>query len=191
MHRRVIASGLLGGVVLLVWTAVWFGLVPFHHDATAREIPDEDVVFDVISERIGETGIYSYPYDVPADSAFHERFEAGPILQILFQKEGGAAPSETVRFLSVVLAYLLVPIIPAWALSVASHERTGRYIQRVWLVMLFGIFVAVFRDLTPTGIMVPSEFSLVVAVHSVVGWGLVGIILAWRISPELGRAPRG
>jgi hypothetical protein len=175
---------LLGGVVLLVWTAVWYGLFPFFHDATAHEIPDEDVVFGVIANRVDRTGIYLYPYDVPADSAFHTRFEAGPILQILFRKEGGAAPSETVRYLSVVLAYLLVPVIPAWVLCVVSHERTRRYSQRVGIVLLFGIFVAVFRDLTPTGILAPFEFSIVMATHSVVAWGLVGIVLAWRMGPD-------
>lgn len=189
MQRRVLTAGLVAGLVMLLWTAVWYGLSSFYHDATANEIPDEDYVFNVINDRLDETGIYLYPYDVPADSAFHARFEAGPILQILFQSQGGAAPSETLSFLSVVLAYLLAPIIPAWVLSVASPEKTAGYIQRVSIVALFGIFVAVFRDLTPVGVLVPGEFSVVMAVHSVVGWGLVGIVLAWRMNPDRSLPP--
>ena len=181
MHKTVFTSGLLGGVVMLVWTAVWFGLNPYFHDVTAGEIPDEDVVFSTIAERLEETGIYSYPYDVPADSAFHAQFEAGPILQILFQSEGGAAPSETISYLGVVLAYLLVPIIPAWILSWLAQERRARFRQRVGVTMLFGIFVAIFRDISPTGLLLPINFSLVMAVHSLVGWWLVGLVLAWRM----------
>jgi hypothetical protein len=183
--RRIILSGLLGGVVLSAWGILGRGFLPFYHDAAWREIPNESLVFEAVTEQIRETGSYIYPYDVPADSAFHARFEEGPAFQILFR--GESLEETELRDLALfALGLLFVPIIPAWVLSVTSHRRAAHYGQRVLFVALFGLLVALFHDLPAPGVHAPLDLRVALALDSIVGWTLVGMVLAWRIKPTPG-----
>jgi hypothetical protein len=189
MVRRIILSGLLGGVVLSAWGILGRSFIPFYHDAAWREIPNESLVFDAVTEHISETGSYITPYDVPADSTFHARFEEGPAFQILFRSES-LEETELLDLTLYLLGLLCVPIIAAWMLSVTSPRYAAHYVQRVFLVALLGVLVALFHDLPAPGVLVPLDLRVALALDSVVGWTLVGMVLAWRIKPTMPTEPK-
>ena len=182
MNRRVITTGLLAGVLCLVWTSISNGLIPIRHELGYKEVPGEAELLQILDAHLDETGLYLVPNDAPPDSLFRARYESGPIYRIhSLQAGAGGTPHVAIS----VLALLFAPIIPAWLLSLLCERRPVGYGRRVLLVALFGVFVALFSDLRQWGMeLVPLNYALFLAASSVITWIVVGLFLAWRIVPE-------
>ena len=124
MLKEVIVSGLLGGVVLIVWGFVVNGM---GHESA-----------------------------------------------------GGQA-------LVQLVALLLAPMIGAWMLSATSRRTISSYPRKVLFFAAIGLLFAAFSDLMNSGIDGYSlNDALILAVHDIIVWTLVGLVVAWRIKPEPG-----
>jgi len=61
MNARVILAGVLGGIVMFIWTSIAHTVLPLG-EAGIREIPNEKAVLDVMEQNIGNTeGLYIFP----------------------------------------------------------------------------------------------------------------------------------
>lgn len=181
-NRKIIIAGLLGGIAMVVWIIISYGILPFR-DMTIKEMPNEDTVFNVVSENITESGYYYYPSLAQGESAYHARHESGPIFGIIYQQVG----EEEVGLEKLVLALLIAfttPMIPAWILSIISEKKICTYWQRVFIVLLFGIFLAIFSDLSNRVFNnYPLDYTIISAINNVITWALAGSVIAWIIKP--------
>jgi hypothetical protein len=181
MDKKVIATGLIAGLVGLACTTIFQSAIPIRDELGYKDVPNEDMVLQVLDTNLRETGLYLLPGHSPPDSLFRERYEKGPLFRIhSLQSGAGGAP----HVLIPVLALLIAPIIPSWYLwSLCRNGRPG-FGSRVFLVALFGIFLALWADLRMWGMeLYPLNYSLFLAASSVATWVIVGLVIAWRIKP--------
>lgn len=58
MLKKVILSGLLGAIVLMMWTFVSNAMFGFRSRMDMKQIPDERLVYEVLKKSIAEPGRY-------------------------------------------------------------------------------------------------------------------------------------
>jgi len=181
MDKTVITTGLIAGLVGLACTVVFLQVIPLRDQSGYKEVPNEAKVLEALDANLRETGIYLLPGHSPPDSLFRERYARGPLFRIHVLQNGadGAA-----RFLVSVIALLVAPIIPTWHIwSLCRNGRPG-FGSRVLRVASFGVFLVLWADLRMWGMeLFPLNYTLVLAASSVATWGVVGLVVAWRIRP--------
>lgn len=180
--KRVIVAGLLGWVLMIVWTAVVNGVFGFRSRIDMKRIPDERRVYEVLKESVVEPGRYVVNPEVSPARAFPGE---EPVFSIHYSGVGhGFAGPLAVLQLAVSLLALMVA---AWMLSTASERILSSYPRKVLFFASIGFLFAVFDDLMDFGIGgYPLSDALALAVHDVVVWTFVGLVVAWRIRPEPG-----
>ena len=60
MTKRIIVSGVVGGLVLFVWGAIAWMVLPLHN-AGIKRLPGEDVILGMIQGNVTEAGFYLFP----------------------------------------------------------------------------------------------------------------------------------
>ena len=182
MDKKVVATGLIGGLVGLACTTIFQSAIPLRDALGYKEVPNEARVLEVLDTNLRETGLYLLPGHSPPDSLFRERYEEGPLFRIHSLRSGAGG---ALHVLIPVLALLIAPIIPSWCLfSLCRNGRPG-FGSRVILVASFGIFLALWADLRMWGMeLYPLGYSLYLAASSLATWVIVGLVVAWRIKPS-------
>ncbi len=178
MLKKVVVAGLLGGVVLIVWTFLVNGLLGFNNRINMKQIPDERLVYELLEEEVYEPGRY-----ICNPEGGEEGFPAeGPVFSILYS---GMGHGDAGKMMLVQLPlFFLAPLIGAFLLSMASRKVLLSYGRKVLFFSLIGLLFAVFGDLNSFGIGgYPLESALILAAHSVVVWTIVGLVVAWRMKP--------
>jgi hypothetical protein len=179
---KVVGTGLLGGIVAILWTAIVGSLLPLRDRMGNMEVPNEEAVLAALDENLTETGVYLVPGKFPHDSLFLARFDEGPIFRVHSLPEGGGGLAQ---FLVSDLALLLGPIIPAWFLMMLCGMGRPGYGSRVFVVALFGVFLALAAYLPLWDQeLYPPSYVFLLAANAVVTWVVVGLVLAWRIKPR-------
>jgi hypothetical protein len=186
MPKNVIRAGLLGGVVLIVWTFVVNGLLGFQARIDMKSIEAERTVYEVLKEHIVDPGRYLFNPALTTE----ERFPDGePVFSVLY---GGVGHESAGRFMLVgLVVFFLAPIIGAWLLSQTSGRVLASYPRKVLFFVGIGLLVAVFTDLPNFGIgRYPVTDAVLLAINHLIAWTLVGVVVAWRMRPELPDATR-
>ncbi len=184
MDNRVFVAGLLGAVVIFVWSFLSWVVFPFH-TMTFNDIPNEDAVVTAIGDNITETGVYMYPGFANDDSSMTAKHTMGPRIPFMvFHKEGAPEMPPSIFVFGFLFNFIAATIV-AWMLSRCSADKLMRYGQRVLFVTMFGVFLAIFTDLMNWNYMqYPMNFVIVNAYDNVVTWALAGTVIAWRIDPK-------
>lgn len=181
MDRRLITTGLLAGFVFFGWKVVSQGLLPIRDELGYKDVQNEEMVLSTLDANLPETGLYIVPGHSPPDSLFRARYSEGPIFRIHSLRRGAGG---TPHFLVSILALLIAPMIPtALVWRVCRNGGVG-FGARATIVALFGVFLALSADIQLWGTeLYPLDYSIFLAVNSVVGWTIVGLFVAWRIRP--------
>jgi hypothetical protein len=180
MFRRVILPGLVGGLVLIIWTFLVNGIFGFKSGIDMKQIPDERVVYEVLKEHVTEPGRYTCNPEVIPERGFPGN---EPVFSVLY---GGVGHEAAGRLMLVHLPlFFIAPIIVAWMLSVTSRRVLSRYVRKVMFVAAVGLFLAVFVRLSDFGIgTYPAKDALVLALHDLVLWMVVGTVMGGMIRPR-------
>ena len=182
MLKKVIVSGLLGGVVLIVWGFVVNGIFGFNSSMNLNQIPDERQVYEILKESIVEPGRYICNPELTLSGSFPGE---EPVFSIHYSGMGHESAGGQVLVQLVVL--FLAPMIGAWMLSATSRRTISSYPRKVLFFVAIGLLFAAFSDLMNFGIDGYSlNDALILAAHDIIVWTLVGLVVAWRIKPEPG-----
>ena len=180
MLKKVIISGLLGWIVLAVWTFVANGIFGFRSRIDMRQIPDERRVYEILKENVVAPGRYVCN-PAPSSSGFFPDEE--PVFSIVYSGLGhGSAGTES---LVHMLIGLCATIIASGMLAVASPRILSSYLRKVLFFTAIGLLFAVNTDLASSGIGgYPPADAMLLAAHSVVVWTLAGLVVGWRLKPD-------
>ena len=180
MLKKVIVSGLLGGIVLVVWTFAANGILGFRNDVDGRPIPDERQVYECLKGNIVEPGRYSCNPELASSGMFPGE---EPVFGITYSGMGHASAG---RLMLVQLGlFFLAPLIGAWMLSRTSERVLASYPRKMLFFVAIGLLFAVFGMLTRYGIdSYPLTDALMLAAYDLIAWTLVGLVVAWRIQPQ-------
>ena len=180
MSKRVASAGILGGVVLIVWTFVVNGILGFQASIDMKRIAAERQVYETLREHIVDPGRYICNPEVTPEGRFPD---GEPVFSVLY----GGVGHESAGALMVVglMVFLLAPIIAAWMLSQTSERVVASYPRKVLFFVAIGLLFALFIDLTNFGIgRYPINNAVILAMNHIVVWTLVGLVIAWRFKPE-------
>jgi hypothetical protein len=184
MLKRVIYPGLLGGVVLLVWTFLVNGVFGFKSSIDMKRLTNERVVYQLLKEQIDEPGRYICNPDLTPERMFPDN---EPVFTIMYSGMGHEAAGGLMLF--GLFGFFLGPIVGSWMLSQASDKVLASYMKKVLFFASIGCVIVLFSVLPEYGIGgYPLSDALLMGVHDIVVWTLVGMVVAWRMRPE-GSAP--
>jgi hypothetical protein len=184
MMKKVIVSGLLGAGVLIVWMFVVNGVFGFKGSIDRKPILDERRVYECLKGSIVEPGRYICNPELDSSGSFPGE---EPVFGIYYSGMGHESAG---KLMLVQLAlFVLAPTIAAWMLSLTSERTVASYPRKVLFFAAMGLLFAVFGDLMRFGIDSYSlNDALMLAVHDIMAWTLVGLVVAWRMQPEPGTA---
>ena len=179
--KKVLIAGLLGGIVLFVWTAIsWMGIRPFIMDV--KPLPNADVVLEQFAD--AESGLYMHPTEEM--EGWEEAYASGPRITFMVFHPDGKDPFAPSMFIYGLILNIIAASIVAYILALACEAtvRLVRYGTRVNFVVLFGVFLSVMADLTNLNYWdFPAELVFLNVFDNIITWALVGSVLAWRIQP--------
>jgi hypothetical protein len=178
MFKQVVVPGLLGGLVLIVWTFVVNGLFGFQARLDMKQVPDERRLYAVLEETVTEPGRYTCNPAVTETG-----FPGGePVFGILYGGVGHEAAGR--QALAMLPIAFIGPIIAAALLAAASRRVLASFPRKVLFVGAIGLLFAVMCRLPRHGIGdYPLGDAALYALHDVVLWLVIGLVLAWRIRP--------
>ena len=180
MVKKVIFSGLAGGLVLIILTFVINGLFGFRSRIDMKQIPNERLVYEMLKENVVEPGRY---FCNPEESSSTGFPQGEPVFSVLYGGVGHEAAGK--HMLAGFVLFFLAPIIASWMLSMTSERILSCYLRKVLFFTAIGLLFAVFSDLTNFGIgSYPLRDALVLAVHNIFVWTIVGLAAAWQMKPE-------
>jgi len=177
--KNVVSAGLLGGIVLIVWTFVANGLFGFQARIDMNQVSTEQEVYETLQEHVDTPGRYAINPQLTADGRFPD---GEPVFSVLYGGMGHEAAGGLMLF-GLVL-YLLAPMIGAWMLSQTTGRVKSSYSRKVLFFTAIGLLFAIYGDLTSYGIgNYPLNDALAFAAFHIIAWTLVGLVVAWRIRP--------
>jgi hypothetical protein len=182
MIKKILLAGMLGGLVLLVWTFVLNGFFGFNSRINMKRIPDERILYDVLKNTINKPGRYIVNPELTPDGIFPD---GEPVFSIQYSGMGHEAAGRLMPFQLAI--YLFSPVIAAWMLSVTNDRVLNSYWRKVLFIAAFGLLFALFCDLMSYGIDgYPMVDALYLAMVDLISWTLVGLAIAWRLQPITG-----
>lgn len=184
MLKKVIVPGLMGGVVVIVWAFVVNGILGFQARIDMKQIADERQVYAILKEQIVEPGRYVCNPALTPEGRFPD---GEPVFSVLYGGVGHEAAGG-LALLGLVI-FLISPMVGAWLLSQASARVISSYARKVLFFVAMGLLLALSADLPRFGIGgYPSRDALLLGASHLVMWTLVGLVVAWRMKPDVGVA---
>ncbi len=183
---RLLIAALLAAIVVTIWGAVSWTVLPWHL-MVMETIPDGEAVTESLRERVPGSGLYHYPgaEEGAGPDAWVERYRRGPNINFLVFSATGSDPFSP-WLLARGFALNFVAAFLAAALLAAAAPALARFGSRVLFVALLAGFAALQSRLVDWNWWgFPLDYSLVTAFDLVIGWTLAGLVLAWRLTPAV------
>lgn len=180
MLKRILISGLLGAIVMILWAFVANAIFGLRSSIDMNQVPNEIQVYTVLKERIVEPGGYvCNPAPTPAGAFPLDE----PVFSIRYSGVGHEFAG-WLMVLGLVIAFVS-SVIAAWMLSLTGERVISRYSRRVLFFAVIGLLFAVFSDLAKFDIGgYPLTSALLLGASDLISWTLAGLVMAWWIRPE-------
>lgn len=182
---RLVVAAFLAAVLQFVWGFCFWSFSPMSKDMIGK-LADEDKVVQALKEANPETGMYFLPYpdcecmsgDNPeALEAFTRRHAEGPLVQIMYRKEGVACMDP--KQMGLGFGHMAAGSFVAGLLLLMAGPGLRTYFARVLFVALLGVFAAFAINFAqPIWFHHPWKFHLLQSVFDVVSWTLAAVVLA-------------
>ena len=180
MTKKVIISGLLGGLTLVIWVFLVNGLLRFKSSMDMNQIPNEREVYEVLKENITEPGRYVCNPEITPEKAFPE---GEPVFSVLYGGVGHEAAGGTM--LAGLIIFFIAPLIATWLLSQTSTKILSSYPRKVLFFTMIGLLFGIFGDLSRFGIGdYPLNDAFILAIHNIIVWTVIGLVVAIWMKPE-------
>src|SRR5437667_2781650 len=183
---RVLLAGILGGIVMFIWTSISHIALPLG-EAGISEIPNESAVLGAMQTNIGDnTGLYIFPGLGVGNNAsrqekseamkqMREKIAANPSGILMYHAPGrpfALGRSLGIEFGTELLESILVVFLLARA-------RIGSFPGRVGFVLVAGILAAISTNVSYWNWYgFPCVYTVSYMLIQIVGFLLVGIVAA-------------
>jgi len=183
---RIVLAGVLGGIVMFVWTSIAHMALPLG-EAGIGEIPNESVVLSAMQSSMEDkTGLYIFPGLGVGKNATREekndamkqmqqRIAANPSGILMYHPPGrqfAFGKSLAVEFSTEVLQAILV----IWLLA---QTRIGSFAGRVGFVLVAGILASITTNVSYWNWYgFPGVYTASYMLIEIVGFLFVGVIAA-------------
>jgi hypothetical protein len=176
--KRTLFAGLAGGIILFIWGALAWTVLPLHNPSL-HNIANEDAVINTLRANIDTKGVYIFP-GMPHDQGqaamdvAMKKYQQGPVGMIIFDPKG-SNPMMPGQMIVGLIISILSALIAIWFLSRSTAAASG-YLARVAFFGMFGLFISVFAHLTSWNWMgYPFDYISAWIIDTIIGWLLAGI----------------
>jgi len=174
--KRILIASVLGGIVLFIWGALShmvFGI----GDAGVKSMPNEEAVRSALGANIQEAGFYFFP---TPDA--EQNLPAGPSGILIYH------PDDALQMTSKqLITELITNILCAWIAAMLMMKAMGGLAgtgARVMFVAMLGLFATAAVDIPYWNWYgFPGDYTLGALIDNLIGFTLVGVMLAWRLKP--------
>lgn len=183
MPRLVLAS-FLAGVLQFAWGFYFWAVSPISKEMIGK-LADEEKVVEALKGANPQTGMYFVPFADPevmsgdspgAAEAFQDRHAEGPLVQIMYRREG--ADCMDPKQMGLGFAHMVGGSFLAGLLLLMAGPGLRTYFARVLFVALLGVFSAFTLNLAqPIWFLHPWKYHLLHSVYDVGSWMLAAIVI--------------
>jgi hypothetical protein len=188
---RLFVGALLSAVVLFAWGFVFWSASHVMYQFMHR-LPDEDEAVQLFQDHDLESGTYLVPFpdaaalngtDKDKEGVYLARRVKGPLMEIIYRKEGAASPTNPLVLARGFCHYFAASLLAA-VLLILAQPGLPRYPMRVLFVFLAGVFATVAITFAkPIWFFHPWPTVLYEAAFQTIGWLLAGMVLGLVIRP--------
>jgi hypothetical protein len=175
MVKRLLIGGLLGGLALFVWQALWWSVFP-PVAGLWHAYPDGQAVVAEYEAQGLDSGIYRYP-DIS------DGFVEGPTLYFAIYQAGGfdqTSPAPFIQGLLLDISAALMMTLVLGALAVALP----RFGQRLMLCIVLGCIGILSGPLVfGSFVQFPAGLMLAILFDAIIGWTLCGLVISAATKP--------
>ena len=186
--KKILLSGILGGVVAFIWSAiVHMNPVTGHLGLSVMNEKGEDAVMAALKSDVSQPGLYFFPgcdmskaMTKEQEAAWIAKCKAGPVGFLLYDPNGRDPMDMTQQLVVEFLATMLCGLIAASVLS----ATVGSVRCRATMVAMMGLFTWLAISISQwTWYRFPFSFIALDAIDQVIGWLLAGFLMARMIQP--------
>lgn len=188
---RMLVAALVGAIVVFAWGYVSNMVLPWHW-WSMKPSPNAAAVTEVLKASYPESGLYLLPPPARFEGrdatdaekkAMRDAYEAGPIAQVFYRKEGAEMMSPLVLGKGLVLAFAGA-LIAAVMLNMGARAGSS-YVSRVAIVVLMAFFAAVTTHCLEWNYWLRQDaYTLVKCADVVVGWTAAACVMAGILTPK-------
>ena len=202
--RRIIIGGILGGLVLFVWSFVAHDVLPFGAAGLRTMSPaQEEAVVAAMHDAMNERAIYLFPgldrsgkMTAAEQSAWRDKYAAGPAGIIAYNPHPATRGSAELIFPIIFAAELLCDVLAALvAAALISHVPSSfGFLKRTLLVGSLGLIMTLDVDGSYLNwYAFPASYTLAQLVDHGVGYCLAGLVITAFVGdrPHLPRVTSG
>lgn len=166
-----IKGGVVAGIVLFIWSALSWMVLPWHK-TTLNSFKDEKALVEVIKANVTKSGIYFLPMK---EMEVTEQKSASPLVFASVHLEGMPASMAKPMIIGLI-GQIIAAMLVGWLLLCTSGLS---YLQRVGFVLIFAIAGSIIADLPNWNwFAFDTNYTLVLAADMLIGWFLAGLVLA-------------
>jgi hypothetical protein len=178
--KRTIVSLVIGTLILFIWSAISWMVLPFHSN-TLNAIPDNTLNTEILKENLVKDGVYHYP-GFPAENTpqtmkeMEEKVEKGPRITLMVFKRGKTElfsatsflGSLAINFFTVFLLYLIIR---------QSKVQTSKSI--ISISLLAALIIGFASDLSQMNwYMFPLDYTLINMIDHIIPFLLIGLLFS-------------
>lgn len=186
--NKLIVPALLAAIAVFIWTAISWMAIGWH-EVDMKGITDTSLA-QQMQTSMTEPGIYIYPgYSETGEELSMEEWnklrKAGPMVHFMVYDPAGAEWSMGTSMIKSFIINFIAAFI-AGVLLMMTLAQNPSFWRRVIFVMLLGMFAAFVGPFIEWNWWsFPTGYSMVNAIDLCVTWFFAGLVLAWRIKPEM------
>ncbi|MCH8034179.1 MAG: hypothetical protein IH950_10565 [Bacteroidetes bacterium] len=187
--NKLIVPSLIAAVVVFIWMFISWAVIGWHN-VDIKNLPNGDALAEQMKESINEPGIYIYPRhpDGGDDTDMEEwtsKYKAGPLVNFMVYHPEGSEPMNPMNFIKSFIINFIAAFIAGVLLmmTLAQNPSFWRRVIFVTLLGLFAGFIGPFMDWNWWSF--PTGYTIVEVADFCLTWFFAGLVLAWRIKPEL------
>ena len=186
--KQIILPSFLAAIVVFIWMFISWAVLPWHN-TDIKTFPDETEI-EHMKAVIHEPGIYIYPGQ-PTDETdagmqnWINKFEEGPVVSFMVYHPKGFNPMDPSLFIKSFVINFIAAFLAAVLLmmTLAQNPSFWRRVTFVTLLGLFAGFIGPFVEWNWWSF--PTNYTIVAVIDYCITWFLAGLILAWRIKPQV------
>lgn len=188
MISRIFIAGLLGAVVMFVWTAIAHMALPLGSTGFSQ-LPGEAAATSAMQASAGDKGaLYIFPWVDPAAmktkagmDAYNAKTKSGPSGLLLYRPPGGDTGMTPGMLVGEFIKQLFVCLIAAFLLAEAKLPKLW---ERAGFVAAIGAVASVETNVSyRIWYMFPGDFTAAAIVTSFVSYALAGFAIGWWLKP--------
>lgn len=179
--KRVLLGGVVGGLLMFIWSAVAWIALPLH-TSTVATMANEDSVITAMKSGMDRKSVYMFPArpksgDQAATDVWKKKYNQGPVGMVVYNPAGASDMMLTEMGIGLVDS-ILTAMLAAWLLSRSTAAKSG-FFARVMFCGTLGLFICLAVHVANWNwMMYPVDYTTGWIADSLVAWVIGGIGIA-------------